>query len=185
MKLRSALMTVPAAAVLTFGGLTAAHAVEPAAAGPAGQQRVYDPSTLIAVPNGRGLLAPDGTNICDVPDPLNVVDAEGTNICFTGVVAGPGTTGSQTPGGPVWLPPHTGVVVGPETAGLPPHTGVVAGPGTADASQIARMPVGGVDTGVGAESSSATEQLVPGLSVAAVLTLAGIALLGVYRRSLR
>ena len=171
MRLGSALMTVPAAAVLTLGGVTAVHAQEPAPSvgGSTGQERVYDPSTLIAVPHGGGLLAPDGTNICAVPDPFNVVDAHGTNICFTGVVAGPGGT-DQPAGGPTWLPPHTGVVAGPGTAGAP---------------QIAQMPVGGVDTGVSTEASSTAGQLVPGLSVAGALTLAGIALLVVHRRSLR
>lgn len=128
---------------------------------------MYDPSTLIAVPNGGGLLAPDGTNICDVPDPFNVVDAQGTAICFTGVVAGPGGT-DQPSDGPTWLPPNTGVV---------------AGPGTAD--QIEHRPVGGADTGVAAEPSSTTSALVPGLGLAAALALGGVICLWMYRRSLR
>ncbi|GAA4691938.1 hypothetical protein GCM10025781_06450 [Kocuria gwangalliensis] len=46
MSLRPVLLIVPAAAALTLGGITAAHAVEPAPGAPTGQERVYDPSTL-------------------------------------------------------------------------------------------------------------------------------------------
>lgn len=100
MKRRSILLTVPAAAV-SVAGFTAAHAAVPmtthdAGAGRTGNERVYDPSTLTPVPNGGGLIAPDGTNVC-AEDPGNVVGPDGTYLCFTGVVAGPGGTGAGTP----------------------------------------------------------------------------------------
>ena len=100
MKRRIILLTVPAAA-LSVAGFTAAQAAVPmtthdSGAGRTGDERVYDPSTLTPVPNGGGLIAPDGTNVC-AEDPGNVVGPDGTYLCFTGVVAGPGGTGAGTP----------------------------------------------------------------------------------------